>query len=459
MRLDAVVVGGGITGLSAAHALHRARPELRILLLEERSRLGGNIVTEHTEGFLLDGGPDSFLSTKPAGVRLCRELGLEGEMIRPRAEARKVYMLHEGALEPMPAGLALAVPTRVGPMLRTPLLDFPAKLRILGDLVLPRREHEDESIAQFLGRRFGAQAVERLAAPLLGGIYAGDVGELSIRSTFPQLLELERSRGSLIRGFLSMARKQGGEAASPFVSLRGGMSTLIDALRKALPPDAVRTGQKVERIELRDDGFGVCLSGERVQARAVVLATPAHVAEKLVPDEVASAELRAIPYLSTATVFFALSRQDVKHPLDATGFVARKGESRIIAATWVSSKWSERAPEGQVLIRAFVGGARAKVDVKRATDDELVAAAREELEQVMGPLGPAAFTRVFRYLDANPQPVVGHAARMERVRARLNRVPGLYLAGAAYDGVGIPDCIRQAEDAAKLALVERFSVS
>lgn len=458
--VDVVVVGGGITGLAAAHALHRARPELTLALVEERPRLGGNIVTEKQDGFLLDGGPDSFLSTKPQGIELCNELGLEPELIRPRSEARKVYMLHEGALEPMPAGLALAIPTRVGPMLKTPLLGPLGKLRILGDLVLPRGNEEDESIAEFLGRRFGHQAVERLAAPLLGGIYAGDVNELSIKSTFPQLVDLLERRGSLIRGFLDMTRGRKGEAPSPFVSLERGMGRLIEALAASLPPQSARTGRKVQRIESAGDRLSVVLDDdERIDARAVVLATPAHVASRVLPDEVASRELGDIPYLSTATVFFALEKSKVSHSLDATGFVARKGEARIIASTWVSSKWSHRAPDGRVLLRAFLGGARAKVDVKRASDDDLTTIAREELERVMGPLGPASFTRVFRYIDANPQPVVGHAARMQRVRGRLKDMPGLYLAGAAYDGVGIPDCIRQARSAVEQLLRERFSLT
>jgi oxygen-dependent protoporphyrinogen oxidase len=456
--VDVVVVGGGITGLAAADALRRARPELELVLLEERARLGGNIVTEKQDGFLLDGGPDSFLSTKPQGIELCNALGLEAELIRPRSEARKVYMLHEGALEPMPAGLALAIPTRVGPMLKTPLLGLGGKLRILGDLVLPRGHHEDESIAEFLGRRFGDQAVERLAGPLLGGIYAGDIGELSIRSTFPQLVELLERRGSLIRGFLDMTKGRNGEAPSPFVSLERGMGRLIDALAESLPSGSARTGRKVERIEPAGERLSVILDhDERIDARAVVLATPAHVAARVIPDDAASRELGEIPYLSTATVFFALDQDKVRHSLDATGFVARKGEARIIASTWVSSKWSHRAPDGRVLLRAFLGGARAKVDVKRASDEDLVTIAREELERVMGPLGPASFTRVFRYIDANPQPVVGHAARIERVRGRLKELRGLYLAGAAYDGVGIPDCIRQARAAVEQLLRERFA--
>jgi protoporphyrinogen/coproporphyrinogen III oxidase len=455
MSRRAVVIGGGITGLSAAWSLaRRAGAELEVTLIESRQRLGGNIVTERRDGFLLDGGPDSFLRTKRDAADLCRELGIDQDLIRPRPQSSKLYMVHEGALEPMPAGMALAVPTRLGPMLKTPLVSFPAKLRMLGDLVLPRggpSDGADESIEAFLARRFGRQAARRLAAPLLGGIYAGNIGELSVRATFPQLVELEQKHGSLVRGLLGMRKRAGGGAPeSPFLSLAGGMGELVEKLAAELPPGCAKTGVSAERVTPASDGrWRIELAGaEPLEADAVLLATPAHVAGRLVPDAELARELEAIPYASTATVFFGWPRAAVSHPLDGVGFVAPKGETALIAATWVTSKWDGRAPDDHVLVRAFLGGAHSPLDIARASDDELFAVARTELERLMGKLGEPLLTRVFRYVDSNPQPLVGHVARLERIRVRLERLPGLELAGAAYDGVGIPDCIRQGRQAA-----------
>ncbi len=466
----AVVIGAGVTGLTAAYAIRRARPEVDVVVLEARPRIGGNIITEHREGFLLDGGPDSFLRTKPQAVELCRELSLEGELISPQESARRVYIVHEGELLQMPAGMALAVPSRFGPLLRTPLLGLAGKLRVLGDLVVrPPDEQVDESIASFVGRRFGDEVAEKLASPLLGGIYAGDVGELSILSTFPQLVELERKHGSLIFGLLDAQAKMRGTPGgrlnaiaswlgkadphppSPFYSLRSGMSTLLSALADRLSD--VRTGRAVRMVSRRGDDFTVTLDdGSPLEANAVVFAAPAHVGASLVLDGALRHELSAIPYLSTATAFFAFRRSDVSHSLDGIGFIVPRGEARILAGTWVSSKWEGRAPEGHVLLRAFLGGARGDVDVPGSSDDELCRVALGELRRLMGSMAEPLFTRVYRYHDSNPQPIVGHSARLRRIQDHLDEVPGLALAGAAFDGVGIPDCIRQGRAAAERVL-------
>jgi len=462
-----VVVGAGITGLTAAYVLSNDEPRVRVTLLERRERVGGNIETERREGFLLDGGPDSFLSTKREGAELCRELGLGSDLIVPRPEAKKVYMVHRGRLEPMPGGLALAIPTQIGPMLTTPLVSFPGKLRMLGDLVLPRRRDTgDESIEDFIARRFGREAARRLAAPLLGGIYAGDIGELSVLSTFPQLVDVEKKHGSLARGLLALqlarARQNGGakksgDAPSPFMSLKGGMGALVAALTEKLPAGTVQTGRTALGVERAGEGWRVLLEGDtRVEADAVIFASPAHVTAKLVPDAELGRELSSIPYLTTATVFFAFPRAGLERPLDGVGFVAPKGEAEVIAGTWVSSKWDGRAPDDHVLVRAFLGGARAKVDISGSSDEELAAVAMRSLEGLMGKLGKPSLTRVFRYVDANPQPTVGHGARMARIEERLKGMPGLYVAGAAYDGVGIPDCVRQARTVAKRLRDERL---
>jgi oxygen-dependent protoporphyrinogen oxidase len=369
----------------------------------------------------------------------------------------------------MPAGMALAVPTRVGPMIKTPLLSWPGKLRMLGDLVLPaRRSDDDESIEDFVARRFGREAARKLAAPLLGGIYAGDVGELSVRSTFPQLIDIEKKHGSLVRGFLALQaarakaapKPNGGkkpEVPSPFLSLKGGIGSLVEALRNNLRPGAARTGRAAIAVERKEQGWQVVLEGgERLHADAVLFASPAHATAKLVPDAELARELCDIPYLSTATVFMAFPRAKLERALDGVGFVAPKGEAEVIAATWVTSKWDARAPDDHVLVRAFLGGARAKVDVAQSSDAHLAAIARRELERLQGRLPEPSLTRIYRFIDSNPQPVVGHGARMARIARRMAELPGLYLAGAAYDGVGIPDCVRQARSAVDRICRERL---
>ncbi len=469
MTKRAVVLGAGITGLSAAYAIGRAKPEVEITVLEARDRIGGNIVTERASGFLIDGGPDSFLRTKPEAVQLCKELGLEDDLISPSEDAKKVYLVQNGKLVQMPAGMALAVPTRLGPMLRTPLMGLTAKARMLGDfLVSPRDSDEDESIENFVARRFGRRAAEKVASPLLGGIYAGDVSQLSINSTFPQLVALEKKHGSLILGLMKAQASMRGaptgtlsavktwlstplaSAPSPFYSLRGGMGSLIRALAERAP--RVRTSTAAERVEAVGTGFKVHLpGGQSVPADAVIVATPAHVAAEILPSAFEQ-ELAGIPYLSTATVFFAYPKAKLGRELDGMGFVVPRGEAKILAGTWVSSKWAGRAPADSVLMRAFLGGARGDVDVEASSDETLVAIAAEELSRIMGQLPEPLFTRVYRYHRANPQPVVGHGARLERIDELLRAAPGLAFAGAAYRGVGIPDCVRQGREAAARVL-------
>lgn len=473
--VDVAVVGGGVTGLTSAYTLLRQNPELRLRLLEGRERLGGNIQTEHVEGHLIDAGPDSFLRTKPHATELCRELGLETEFLTTRTEARSAFIAHRGKLERMPAGMVLAVPTRLGPMLKTPVLSFGSKLRVLADVfVRRRRAPEDESIAAFLTRRFGAEAASRIGAPLLGGIYAGDVATLSIRATFPQLAELEDRYGSVIYGlFATQAgpasshgearsenrlvrtrelwrwmQREAAHAPSPFLSLRGGLGLIIDELRDRLPEGAVRLSSPVEQIERDGASFIVKARGVALRARAVILCAPAHAAARMLPQGKLASELSAIPYVSTATVFLAFSERTVQRKLDGVGFIVPPGESELLAGTWVSSKWEARAPRGSVLMRGFFGGARDPRVLDRS-DTELMELAHRELERLMGPLGTPQFGRVYRYVDSSPQPTVGHPARLERIRAELRTQPGLFLAGAAYDGVGIPDCVRQARAAAE----------
>jgi oxygen-dependent protoporphyrinogen oxidase len=512
-----LVAGAGITGLAAAYQVQKARPDVELVVVEPRARLGGNIETETRDGFLLDGGPDSFLRTKPEGAELCRELGLGDELMPTLPRAHKVFVGQNGKLVPLPAGMALAVPTRIGPLVKTPLISWAAKLRVLGDLFTPPRartaepahaldgtvgeavdatpDHashalhasgSDETVAAFLSRHFGREVTYQLAGPLLGGIFAGDIEELSIQSTFPQLVELERQQGSLIRALfaaerLRVAKAQGKPAPKPgdpfdpeelwslwrwlrrepksvegpFLSLRGGMGTLVSALAQRLPEGCLRLGTRVESLSRLEDGrWSVQLdSGAHELVDRVLLCIPAHAAARVLAPSPSAQLLDAVPYVSTATVFFALASEPRACPLDGTGFIVPRSEGRLLAATWVSSKWGYRAPDGKALIRGFLGGAREPELVEQASDEELLSIARGEFERFMGPLDSVLFGRVFRWRRSNPQPVVGHAARLGRLARELRALPGLHLAGSAYDGVGIPDCIRQGRAAAAAALV------
>jgi oxygen-dependent protoporphyrinogen oxidase len=480
------VVGAGITGLTAAYRVTQQRPDVEVVLLERTARLGGNIRTERVDGFLIDAGPDAFLRTKTEAVELARELGLESDLVT--TQERRVYVVHRGKLVVMPAGMALAVPTRLGPLFATPLVGWGSKLRVARDLVWPARRRpadEDESIHDFVAGRFGHDAAERLAAPLLGGIYAGDVHDLSIQATFPQLVEMERKHGSLILGLFAAQRardrnqpatapknrlaetwelvrwlwRPAAAAPSPFYSFGAGVGALTDALASRLPRGAVRLEAELSRLLPPNESsprWRLSLGGAgELEADAVILTTPAHVAARLVPDPALREELSGIPYVSTATVFFGYPRAAVRHPLDAVGFIVPRGEADVFAATFVTSKWDHRAPEGHVLLRVFFGSSAHTPNPDSLDDGELVAIGQRELEHLLGPLGSPVLTRVYRYPRANPQPLVGHPSRLRRIAAELRRCPGLYLAGGAYRGVGIPDCIAQATDAAARALAER----
>lgn len=472
-----VIIGGGITGLTASYTLTRAASDVIVTVLEASSRLGGNIRTERVDDFVLDTGPDSFLVTKPDALSLCKDLGLANRLIETRPEARRVYFVHEGRLEPMPAGMTLSVPTRIEPLITTRLLTTAGKLRALAEPFIPAKKAPatgnggiDESIEQFFTRRFGKEVATRLAGPLLGGVYAGDTSTLSMEATFPQLTDLERRHGSLVRGFFAavkdrrsllewLTRPSETSAASPFRSLDDGMGTLIDALVSALPPGIVHRGTPVSSIRRSDSASWQVVTDDRsFDADAVLIAVPARIAAELVPDATLARELGSIPYVSTATVFYAFKRGDVGHPLDGLGFIAPPGEAEILAGTWVSSKWNGRAPRDTVLMRAFVGGARGGKWVEAANDDELVELAARELRRIMGSLGEPLWTRLFRYHRASPQPVIGHLDRLRRIESRMSTLSGLYIAGAALDGVGIPDCVRQARAAARRILEQSANI-
>ncbi len=435
-RPDVVIIGAGITGLAAAYDV--VRRGLRPVVLEASSRPGGLIFTEQIDGFTIDAGPDSVLSAKPAALELARALGLDAELqaVRPPGGA---FVLRGHTLHPLPRPSVLGIPKTWGALAGYSLLSPAARARLaLEPLVPARRDEGDESIGSFFRRRFGRASVDLIAQPLLGGIHAGDIETLSMRSLFPRLLEIERTDGSVLR-----AAPSGSTGVSPFVSLRGGMSTLVHALERALPPGTIRCGAAVDTLERTASGWRV----PHAQGRAVILAVPAHVAARLLaPIDAEAADVCAqVPYVSTVSVALAWPRQAIAHPLTGTGFVVarRHSDVRITACTWVSSKWEDRAPEGAVLLRAFLGGAH-DPDVVSMTDEALVAIVRGDLDRVLGITAPPSLARVHRWPHAGAQHTVGHLARVDALERRLARHGGLFVAGSGFRAVGIPDCVADA---------------
>jgi len=455
-----LIVGGGISGLATAYYLqqqaHAAGLPLRYTVLESSASPGGKIATERVDGFVIEGGPDSFLAQKPWAEDLCRELGLAGELIGTNDAQRAVFILRRGRLVPLPQGMNLIVPTRLKPFLRSPLLSWPGKLRMaLEPLVPARSEEADESVGSFVRRRFGREAMEVLAEPLMCGIHAGVPEELSLEATFARFRDMERKYGSLTRGMRRSApQSMSAPASAPspprsaFLSLRGGVGRLIEVLVPALTDGHVEAGVAVAAIDRDAQGYRVRSStGSIYRADAVVLATPAYVSARIVRDLVPSLadSLDRIRYVSSGTVSLAFRREAVRHPLNGFGFVVPRGERRrIFGCTWNSSKLAGRAPEGHVLLRAFVGGA-GREEILDLPDEELVAVVRAELEQIMGLDAEPLLTRVYRWHKANPQYQVGHLDRVREMHALAEHEGGLFLTGSALEGVGIPDCVRQAQ--------------
>ncbi len=462
MRL--VVVGGGITGLAAAHhALELARERriaLELTLVEARERLGGTIATERAGGFLIEAGPDSFLSEKPWALALCRRLGLEDRLARTDDRYRKVFVWHAGRLHPLPDGWELLAPTRLAPFLSSRLFSWPGKLRMAFDLVLPRGIADDESLGAFVRRRLGREALERVAQPLVAGIYTADPDDLSLTATMPRFAELEKQERSIILG-LRRARRRARETGvsgarwSLFVTLKEGMEDLVAALATRLQPGTVLLKQRVAGVERRGDRWRVATAeGADLDADRVIVATESHAAARMLRyvDPTLATLLAEIPYASSATVTLGYRRADVAHPLDGFGFVVPHAQKRVLlACTFSSVKYAGRAPEGDVLLRAFVGGALNEA-VLELDDAPLVMRARAELREALGITAAPALARVFRWPKAMPQYHVGHLARVETIERRAGALPGLDLAGGAYRGVGIADCVRSGEAAAERAL-------
>ena len=460
-----VVIGAGISGLTTAYELQEAarsaNKPLRLTILESRSRTGGAFWTEHIDGFTCEGGADSFITNKPWALQLCHRLGLAGELMGTDNRHRRSFVLRHGKLLPVPEGFVLMAPSRAWPVLASPILSWKGKLRMMMEPFIPRGDASaDESLASFVRRRLGNEALERLVQPLVGGIYTADPNDLSLRSTMPQFIEMEQKHGSLLRASL-FKRKRGedvekassGARYGLFATLKGGMGRLLDALEKALPPGTIQLNSSVRRVQKSIDGKHWTvdlLDGPSLQADAVVMAAEAHAAARLLDeqDEELARQLRGIPYASSAIALVGYDRSQIKHPLDGFGVVMPAIENRkTLAISFTSVKLPDRAPEGKVLLRVFVGGAT-QPELFDLPDDEIRTIVINELQDVLGAHGDPCLYRLARHTRAMPQYTLGHQGRVAQIAARVQTHPGLAIASNALYGVGVPDCVHTGQLAA-----------
>jgi oxygen-dependent protoporphyrinogen oxidase len=437
---------------------------LRCTVLEAGPFWGGKIVTHKIGDLITEAGPDSFLSSKPAGLELVAKLGLTHELINTNDTGKKAFVYSSGRLRELPEGLIAVTPGQIGPFLKSGLLSFAGVVRMGLDFVLPgKRSTADESLASFVRRRFGRQAFERMMEPLMAGIYAGDAEQMSVKATFPRFVELEQAHGSVLRGMMAAKAADhtavGASRRTMFVSLRSGLEALVTELTRRLTAKgvALRSGEPVDSLRVRSHQLGrwmydvMLRDGSALSAESLVLATPAFVtAELLRPlTPIAAGLLEMIPYASTATVALAYPASVVGGSVQGFGFVVPRIEQRdLIAATWTSLKWPHRAPSDQLLARCYVGGA-GRESILEVDDEALVDRVRGDLRDICGLTAEPTYVEVNRWTKAMPQYRLGHLERLEQAEVALGRYGGLVLTGSGYRGVGIPDCIRDGAVAAR----------
>jgi len=453
---DTVIIGGGISGLSTAYYLARAGAPSTIL--ESRPRLGGVIQTDSVEGCTLEAGPDSFLSAKPAAFDLIRELGLSDQVIGSNDHLRVTYIRKRGRLIPMPDGLMMMVPTKILPLLATPLLGWATKLRMGLELLRAPKPHaNDQSVSEFITEHYGAEAVDYLAEPLLSGIYGGDPGALSVTAVLPRFVDLAARYGSLTRGVLIERAKHPRPQAAPaplFRTLKGGLSQLVGAVTATFGDKVEVRHSRAEAVERTPAGFRVRIAGDWLEAAHVVLACEAHSGAQLLGavDARLAALLGAVPYSSSMTVALGYDTADFARPPDGFGFlIPKKERRRLVACTWVGTKFPYRVPEGKIVARCFLGGS-ADAAALDEPDDAILAAVAGELREIAGVQARPRFTRIARWPRSMAQYTVGHPQRLAEIESHAAAIPGLHLAGNAYTGIGIPDCIRMGRAAAEAIL-------
>jgi len=502
IRMRTAIIGGGIAGLAAAYELEKARaanPSVQYTLFESRDRLGGSLASEVINGSVLERGPDSFLTEKPAAAELCRELGLGADLIPSNDADRKTWIVVHNRLVGLPDGLMFLVPTKLVPTALSPLFSIATKIRMGLELLHPPRPStEDESVAALVERHFGREAVDRLADPLLSGIYGGDATQLSARTVLPRLVEMEAEYGSLTRGMLAAHKKmkaamaarakssgdapagspQAGDRLKPmgglnrgqgagprgiFTTLRGGLQQLVDAITAKLDPLDIRLGTQVDAVERTASGWQVTSAGKTETYDAVIVASPAWAASAVLSavDATLSEELAGIPYSSSITVNLVYDEAQLGTLPEGFGFLVPASSGRaMLACTFAHRKFLGRTAPGKAVLRAFLGGMRNDA-LMAEPDNVLIATVRRELSEILGArvIGPHVepeFAQVNRWRRAMAQYAVGHQQRMQRINERVAALPGLRLAGNAYDGIGIPDCIRLGRQAAR-SVVEKIA--
>ena len=465
-RKRAIVIGGGITGLAAAYRLKSEAENkgipLEINLLEASDRIGGVIQTEHREGFIIEHGPDAFISTKPWAKALCEELGIADKLIGTNPKVRRSFVVRKGKLLPVPEGFYMMAPGSLLPFLKSPIFSWRGKFRIALDLFIFRHSDiDDESVADFVRRRLGTEAFERMAQPMIGGIYTSDAENLSLKATFPRFLEMEQEHGSIIKALLAQKRKAAqtsrdtsGPRYSLFLSFADGMQTLVGTLAESLS-GCIRFLSRVNTIQQKENekGWRVCLEdGKVLETDLLCLALPAPQTSKILSGVSPSLaeKLSTIPYTSSATVNLAFRREDIPHPLNGMGFVVPITEQlNLVGCSFSSVKFENRAPADHLLLRAFAGGNTFEGKINgNLTQNDLVSTALKDVSDLLGIKKDPLFSIVSEHSQAMAQYLVGHQKLIHEIEKLTKDLPGLELAGNAYHGIGIPDCIHSGEQAA-----------
>jgi protoporphyrinogen/coproporphyrinogen III oxidase len=448
-----VIIGGGITGLTTAYYLQQEIKDkylpIEVKLVEATHRLGGKVHTLKRDGYVIEKGPDSCLASKPAVSRLAERLGIEDTLIRNRKGTS--YVIAGGELYPIPGGSLVGIPTQIAPFITTSLFSLTGKMRAAADFVLPRsQEMEDQSLGKFFRRRMGDEVVDHLIEPLLTGIFAGDIDQLSLMSTFPQLYELEQKHRSIIAGIKKSGQSVNSNEKGNFLTFTGGLQSLIDAMESGLNPYTVYKSMKVTSIEKEDSNVYTITfaNGEQLEADSVIVTTPHHVVQSMFPTYPFLTFLKEMPATSVATVAMGFAQDAIKKDIAGTEFlVSRNSDYSLTAGTWTHKKWPHTAPEGKALLRCYLGksGDETIVDL---SDDEIEQIVLEDLSKIMDIEGEPEFTIVSRYKNSMPQYTVGHRERIQGMYEQAEAsLPGLFIAGSSYEGVSIPDCIVQGEKA------------